>query len=67
MVRHHNILSIVGNIITVSVTEAGDSSDAVTRFGDLAIVEDEFNTSIAQVIKIDRNEIAFAENQGNGA
>ncbi len=58
MVRHHNILSIVGNIITVSVPETEGNSDAITRFGDLAMVEDEFSTSIAQVIKIDRNEIA---------
>ena len=67
MVRHHNILSIVGNIITVSVSNKEESSDAVTRFGDLAIVEDEFSTSIAQVIKIDRDEIAlqvFSGTQG---
>ncbi|OQK17845.1 ATP synthase subunit B [Methyloprofundus sedimenti] len=59
MVRHHNILSIVGNIITVSVSSKEESTDAVTRFGDLAIVEDELFTSIAQVIKIDRDEIAL--------
>jgi len=67
IVRHHNILSIVGNIITVSVSNKEESSDAVTRFGDLAIVEDEFSTSIAQVIKIDRDEIAlqvFSGTQG---
>ncbi len=67
MVRHHNIVSIVGNIITVNIAEADESQGAVTRFGDLAMVEDEFNTSIAQVIKIDRNEIAlqvFSGTQG---
>jgi len=52
MVRHHNILSIVGNIITVSVADTEENSGAVTRFGDLAIVEDDSNTSVAQVIKI---------------
>ncbi|MBT7434585.1 MAG: V-type ATP synthase subunit B [Gammaproteobacteria bacterium] len=67
MVRHHNILSIVGNIITVSVAETEGNSDAVTRFGDLAMVDDELSNSIAQVIKIDRNEIAlqvFSGTQG---
>jgi len=67
LVKHHNILSIIGNIITVSVTETEESSDAVTRFGDLALVEDEFNTSLAQVIKIEQDEIAlqvFSGTQG---
>jgi hypothetical protein len=39
----------------VSVAETEGNSDAVTRFGDLAMVDDEFSSSIAQVIKIDRN------------
>ncbi len=59
MVRHHNILSIIGNIITVKVTDDNENANAVTRFGDLAIVEDRFNYSLAQVIKIEQEEIAL--------
>ncbi len=66
MVRHHNIISIIGNIIsiigniiTIRVADAEESSDAITRFSDLAIVEDKEAQSLAQVIKISGNEISL--------
>lgn len=67
MVRHHNIISIIGNIITIRVADAEESSDAITRFSDLAIVEDKQAQSLAQVIKISGNEISlqvFSGTQG---
>jgi len=67
MVKHHNILSIIGNIITIQVPESDEGMDAVTRFDDLAIVEDNDNSSLAQVIKIESDQIAlqvFSGTQG---
>lgn len=60
MVRHHNILSIVGNIITVKVGTTLANQEITTRFGDLAEVEDiNGNQSLAQVIKIDGSKVAL--------
>ncbi len=54
MIRHHNIVSIIGNIITVKVAGSEKKTEIATRFGDLARVEDENGAqSLAQVIKID--------------
>jgi V/A-type H+/Na+-transporting ATPase subunit B len=68
MVRHHNIVSIIGNIITVSVANSAENQDISTRFGDLASIEDSNGSeSLAQVIKIDRNEVSlqvFSGTQG---
>lgn len=66
MVRHHNIIAIVGNIITVHATT--EKQDISTRFGDLALIEDNNDTqSLAQVIKIDGNRVSlqvFSGTQG---
>lgn len=66
MVRHHNIIAIVGNIITVHA--ATEKQDISTRFGDLALIEDNNGTqSLAQVIKIDGNRVSlqvFSGTQG---
>lgn len=60
MVRHYNILSIVGNIITVSVGSATANQEITTRFGDLAEVEDSNGSkSLAQVIKIDGSKVSL--------
>lgn len=60
MVRHHNIVSIVGNIITVHVDSSTASSDITTRFGDLARIEiSNGSESLAQVIKIDGNKVSL--------
>lgn len=60
MVRHHNIVSIVGNIITVHVDSSTASSDITTRFGDLARIEiSNGSASLAQVIKIDGNKVSL--------
>ncbi len=59
MVKHHRIESIIGNIITLKVTESSNQQ-AVIRFNDLALVEDiNGHQSLAQVIKIDRDRIAL--------
>ncbi|MBE0434536.1 MAG: V-type ATP synthase subunit B [Methylomicrobium sp.] len=60
MVRHYNILSIVGNIITVNVDSTFANQEITTRFGDLAEVEDANGSeSLAQVIKIDGNKVSL--------
>lgn len=60
MVRHYNILSIVGNIITVNVDSATTHQDITTRFGDLARIEDPNGSdSLAQVIKIDGSKVSL--------
>lgn len=67
MVRHHNIVSIVGNIITVDVAVGPEKQAIATRFGDLASVEDNGAASLAQVIKIDGRQVSlqvFSGTQG---
>ncbi len=60
LIRHHNIISIVGNIITVHVSHAKEAQEITTRFGDLARVEDTNGSqSLAQVIKIKGNEVSL--------
>ena len=60
MVRHYNILSIVGNIITVNVGNTTAHQDIGTRFGDLAQIKDPNGSeSLAQVIKIDSSEVSL--------
>jgi len=68
MIVHHNILSIVGNIMTVQVANSHDKQGITTRFGDLARVEDvNGSQSLAQVIKIKGQEVSlqiFSGTQG---
>ncbi len=60
MVRHHNILSIIGNIITVHVAEKHGSRETAPCFGDLALVEDSGGAgSLAQVVKINRDQVSL--------
>jgi len=60
MIKHHNIQSIVGNIVTVGMPEESHSTAATVRFGDLAWVQGEDGAqATAQVIKIDRDRIAL--------
>jgi len=60
LIRHHNIISIVGNIITVHVSQSKGNQDTTTCFGDLAKVEDiNGSYSLAQVIKIKGNEVSL--------
>lgn len=67
LMLHRNIQSIVGNIINVAVAETA-AQQAAARFGDLALVRDAGGAeSLAQVVKIDRNNIAlqvFSGTQG---
>ncbi len=68
MVKHHNITSIVGNIMTVQIANMENLQTITPRFGDLARVEDNSGShSLAQVIKIRDNEISlqiFSGTQG---
>jgi V/A-type H+-transporting ATPase subunit B len=68
LIKHHNIISIVGNIMTVHVSHSKGKHDIATRFGDLAEVEDRNGIkSLAQVIKIKGNEVSlqiFSGTQG---
>ncbi len=68
LIKHHNIISIVGNIMTVHVSHSKGKDEIAPRFGDLARVEDDNGTqSLAQVIKIKGNEVSlqiFSGTQG---
>lgn len=68
LIRHCNVKSIVGNIMTVSVSGDGHFGDIKARFGDLASIEDtNGGASLAQVIKIRGDDIAlqiFSGTQG---
>ncbi|MCF6205024.1 MAG: V-type ATP synthase subunit B [Methylococcaceae bacterium] len=60
LIKHHNIISIVGNIITVHVSHTKGTQEIVTRFGDLARIDDGNDSqSLAQVIKINGNEVSL--------
>lgn len=60
MIRHYNILSIVGNIVSIRVDTTMTSAELKARFGDLALIEDSNgHESLAQVIKIDGDKIAL--------
>ncbi|MDT8406772.1 MAG: V-type ATP synthase subunit B [Methylococcales bacterium] len=59
MISHSGIVSIVGPILTVRVNLASANADLAPRFGDLAWVEDSKVRSLAQIIKIDGEQIAL--------
>ncbi len=60
LIRHHNIISIIGNIITIHVSHSKGKLEIATRFGDLAWVEDSNGSqSLAQVIKIKGGEVSL--------
>ncbi len=60
LVRYSRILSIVGDILQVQVPEAGEGEEAVVRFKDLAIIEDENGQkALAQVINIVRDAVSL--------
>lgn len=68
MIKHHNIIAIIGNIITVKVSIKPGCREVSTRFGDLALIEAvDGGNSLAQVIKIDGNKVSlqvFSETHG---
>jgi V/A-type H+-transporting ATPase subunit B len=68
MVRHHNITSIIGNIITLNIARMLENPALCARLGDLALVEDvNGSDSMAQVIKIEGSHVllqVFAGTQG---
>lgn len=68
LIKHHNIISIIGNIMTVHVAHSRGKQDIAARFGDLAQVEDNNGIqSLTQVIKIKGNEVSlqiFSGTQG---
>lgn len=68
LISHHNIISIIGNIMTVHVSQSKGKQDISTCFSDLAQVDDSNGShSLAQVIKIKGNEVSlqlFSGSQG---
>ncbi|MGZ8094945.1 MAG: V-type ATP synthase subunit B [Methylosarcina sp.] len=68
MVRHHNIFSIIGNIVTVHVARMLERPAFSPRLNDLALIEDVNGAeSLAQVIKIEGSRVllqAFSGTQG---
>jgi len=60
LIKHQNITSIIGNIITVYVSQSKEQQDVACCFGDLARVEDVNGaSSLAQVIKIKGNQVSL--------
>jgi len=65
MVRYHSIISIVGNIVKIDVGRNLERPGITTRFGDLAYIEDSNGAeSLAQVIKIENNEVSLQAYSG---
>ncbi|MBC7001951.1 V-type ATP synthase subunit B [Photobacterium sp. BZF1] len=59
LLRYTNILSIVGDLIRVEVPNLS-SSNAKAKYGDLAMIEQNGeNYSLAQIIKIDNEEVSL--------
>lgn len=59
LLRYTNILSIVGDLIKVEVPKL-NSENATAKYGDLAMIEqDGENYSLAQIIKIDDEEVSL--------
>ena len=62
LVRFKNIVSIVGDLIKVEVPDSGAPGPGLSfvRLGDLAVIEDPPTLrSLAQVIRIDRQEVSL--------
>jgi V/A-type H+-transporting ATPase subunit B len=68
LVRHHSVIAIVGNIVTVDVPRLLERPALGARLGDLALIEDAGGAeSLAQVIKMEGNHVllqAFSGTQG---
>lgn len=68
LIKHQNIVAIIGNIVTVKVSNKTGQQDIATRFGDLAQIESSDGTqSLAQVIKIKGDLVSlqvFSETRG---
>jgi V/A-type H+-transporting ATPase subunit B len=59
LVRYRKIVSIVGDIMQVEVPDARDAGRSIVRLGDLALIEDGALRSLAQAIRIDREEVSL--------
>jgi len=68
LVRHHSVISIVGNIVTVDVPRLLERPSLGARLGDLAFIEDAGGAeSLAQVVKMEGSRVllqAFSGTQG---
>lgn len=68
MIKHHNIIAIIGNIITVKVSHKPGHQEISTRFGDLAQIEaSDGSKSLSQVIKIKGDKVSlqvFSDTRG---
>ncbi len=60
LIRHNRILSIIGDIMKVSAPPDIGKTGPATHLHDLAVIQDPAGiSSLAQVIKIDRNEVSL--------
>lgn len=68
LVRHHSVIAIIGNIVTVDVPRLLERPELGARLGDLALIEDAGGAeSLAQVIKMEGSHVllqAFSGTQG---
>lgn len=68
LVRHHSVIAIIGNIVTVDVPRLLERPALGARLGDLALIEDAGGAeSLAQVIKMEGSHVllqAFSGTQG---
>ncbi len=60
LIRHNRILSIIGDIMKVSAPANIGKTGSATRLNDLAVIQDPDGlSSLAQVIKIDREQVSL--------
>ena len=59
LISYRNVVAIVGDVLEISVGEHGEEAPPVTRLGDLAWVSDDDESSLAQVIRIDRGKVSL--------
>ncbi len=68
MIKHHNIIAIIGNIITIKVSQKPGNQEISICFGDLAQIENsDGSKSLSQVIKIKGDQVSlqvFSETRG---
>ncbi len=60
LIRHNRILSIIGDIMKVNAPADVDKTGPATHLHDLAVIQDPGGlSSLAQVIKIDRDQVSL--------
>ncbi|MEM1025202.1 MAG: V-type ATP synthase subunit B [Myxococcota bacterium] len=59
LISYRSVQEIVGDVLKIAIAETQTDGPAVTRLGDLAWVVDDDYRSLAQVIRIDRDQVSL--------